>query len=183
VTSNTLHQRFSAIADLLRGTRGFTDDLTELLQRNEQNFIQLGAVSRPILDVLRSQGEQIPYIFHGLVQLAPRINAALGGGGPWLHILAQPVEDRGAYTAAADCPNYANEAKGPNCPGYVAPKASAGEQTSYTGRWADPAGTADEAAYINTLVGFGTGERSARTAGMSDLLYGPLLRGTQVTLS
>ena len=182
-TSDTLHQKFSEIADLLRGTRGFTDDLAALLQHNEQNLIQLGAVSRPVLDVLRAQGEQIPYIFHGLVQLAPRIDAALGGSGPWLHIKAQIAPDRGAYTAAADCPNYANEAKGPNCPGYVAPKASTGEKTSYTGKWVDPTGTADEASYINTMVGFTNGNTSPRTEGLSDLLYGPLLRGTQVSLS
>jgi virulence factor Mce-like protein len=183
-TSNTLAEKNQTLVDVLRGTRGFTDTLTRVLTRNENNFIRLASTSRPVLDTLRDDGQQIPYIFHGLTALTPRINGALGGGGPWLHITAQLVTDRGPYTLPRDCPRYPGAA-GPNCPGASssATVAQAGAQAGYDGNWVDPAGTRAEARQVAAIVAAADGGRAQDVGEFADLLFAPLLRGTQVSLS
>lgn len=166
----------------LKGTNGFATTATRVLANNEQGLVTLGKVSKPILTTVRDNGTFIPYIFQGLTQLTPRINDALGGQGPYLHIRAQVVKDRGPYVLPEDCPTYVDgEALGPNCPGYK--KGATNGAVTPTADMADPSGTRAEQDQIAGIVGAATHQPTGQVSGLADLLYGPALRGTEVSYS
>lgn len=115
-----------ALLTFLSNTVGVSGEIDKILQTNEANAIKLGDVAAPTLETLRTSGQELAYIFQGETALTPRINAALGGEGPYLHINLTLKADRGAYTLPADCPKYETgggstsaRALGPNCDGYV----------------------------------------------------------------
>ncbi len=179
VSDNVVREQ-GQLRSFLTKTRGFTDTAARVLQRNEGDLIRVGKVGRPVLETVRDNGQQLPYIFQGLTELTPRINDALGGQGPFLHINAQVVKDRGPYVRQQDCPNYANrDAVGPNCPDYK-PGSTNGATTV---DFADPAGSAAEQAQIASVVGPAVGMVPGDVPGLADVLFGPVLRGTQVSLS
>ena len=115
-----------ALLTFLSNTVGVSGEIGKVLQTNEANAIKLGDVAAPTLETLRTSGQQLAYIFQGDTALTPRINDALGGQGPFLHIDLSLKADRGAYTLPTDCPRYATgggstsaTAVGPNCDDYV----------------------------------------------------------------
>jgi phospholipid/cholesterol/gamma-HCH transport system substrate-binding protein len=192
----------SSISNTLVAKR---DPLARVLTTNESQLVRLADVSKPILQVVRDNGQSIPYIFSGITALAPRIDAALGGNGPFLHITAALAPIRRAYLPGVDCPTYGVD-KGPNCPGGGtngigaassveaangrkpgdpgAPGGAGSAATaSYGQDYVDARASRGEARQIAAIVGAANGQDPTGIEALSDVLFGPLLRGTEVTLS
>lgn len=178
--SDNLVREQGQLRSFLQATTGFASTTQRVLAANEDDLVRLGKVGRPVLETVRDNGQQLPYLFHGLTELTPRINAALGGEGPYLHIKAQFVKDRGAYTLPADCPTYPGAA-GPNCP--AAKRADPSNGAISPVSFLNPAGTSAEQAQIAAVVGPAAGLAPGDVPGLADVLYGPALRGSEVSLS
>ena len=135
VTSRTITAKQSSLLQFLRDTATFADTATGVLSDNQTRLIQLGQVSRPILDELASRSSNISQTIDGLAALAPALERVFGTGTNknWLHISLIPVNAKGAYTAPNDCPKYVNKEGsqfGPNCgTGSAAAGADAGSAT------------------------------------------------------
>jgi phospholipid/cholesterol/gamma-HCH transport system substrate-binding protein len=139
VTSQTITAKQDKLLQFLRDTATFSDTATQVLAENQTRLIQLGQVSRPILDELASRAPQISQTIDGLAELAPKLRAVFGTGTNenWLHISLIPVTPKGAYVAPNDCPKYVNKEGaryGPNCGvGSSAAAADAGSATVVPG--------------------------------------------------
>jgi len=181
VSTNVVREQ-DQLESFLRGTAGFAGTATRVLARNERDLVRVGSVGRPTLETLRDNGQQLPFIFQGLTALTPRVNDALGGQGPFLHITALFVRDRGPYTLPTDCPRYPGAA-GPNCPDYRKGAPNGAVQATGYDALVDPSGSAAEQERVAGLVGPASGLDPAAVPGLADVLFGPVLRGTEVTLS
>jgi phospholipid/cholesterol/gamma-HCH transport system substrate-binding protein len=120
VTSQTITSKQGQLLQFLRDTATFADTATGVLTDNQTRLIQLGQVSRPILDELASRSSNISQTIDGLAALAPKLEQVFGTGTNenWLHIQLIPVTPKGAYVAPNDCPKYVNKEGsqyGPNC--------------------------------------------------------------------
>jgi phospholipid/cholesterol/gamma-HCH transport system substrate-binding protein len=139
VTSQTITAKKNTLLQFLRDTATFSDTATGVLSDNETRLIQLGQVSRPILDELGSRSTYISQTIDGLAALAPKLEQVFGSGTNqnWLHISLIPVTPKGAYVAPNDCPKYVNKEGaqyGPNCgTGSAAAGADAGSATVVPG--------------------------------------------------
>jgi phospholipid/cholesterol/gamma-HCH transport system substrate-binding protein len=187
-TSQTLVAKKADLTALLKTGDSAVVTLTQTLNDNEADLIHVTTSSAPVLDTLRDYGQQLPSLLQALTDLTPKVNAALGGKqGPYLHINLSLVPDRGAYTiAGGDCPQYPDGAKGPNCPGGGS-AGSSSQNTAASGqqsalRSTQP-GTKAEAEQVDELVGAASGQQPSTIGAMGDILFAPLLRGTQVNLS
>ena len=211
VTSQTITAKQGELLQFLRDTATFADTATGVLTDNETRLIQLGQVSRPILDELASRSSNISQTIDGLAALAPKLEQVFGTGTNqnWLHIQLIPVTPKGAYVAPNDCPKYVNKEGsqyGPNCgTGSAAAGADAGSATVLPGlpasvqkdlqldgsagtAVASPAdsvvGSPVEQQLIASIVGAVTSAQAKtqlNESGVADMLLGPMMRGTTVS--
>jgi phospholipid/cholesterol/gamma-HCH transport system substrate-binding protein len=208
VTSLTITSKQNTLLQFLRDTATFADTATGVLSENETRLIQLGQVSRPILDELGSRSTYISQTIDGLAALAPKLEQVFGSGTNknWLHISLIPVTAKGAYVAPNDCPKYVNKEGaqyGPNCgTGSAAAGADAGSATviptlpaavtkdlqlvgsAPAASSADNVmGTPAEQQLISSIVGAVTNAQAKTRlteSGVVDMLLGPMLRGNTV---
>ncbi|MFC6007885.1 MCE family protein [Angustibacter luteus] len=205
VTSQTLVEKQSALAGFLAGTTGFANTATSVLNENEDRIIRLGRVSRPTLDLLKRYSPIYACFAQGLAGWVPRIDQAFGDSS--LHITLEVVPQRPAYQPGEEPAWIANRA--PDCKGlpgkagsqahpytgdyipdgtanvYRASSASAlpssfADGAAYTDPQSGDAGTAGEQAVTDALFAPAMGTSPDAMPDISNLLLGPLVRGTEV---
>ncbi len=204
VTSTTLVQKQASYAGFLAGTTGFARTATSVLNENGDRIIRVGRVSRPTLQLLQRYSPIYACFAQGLVGWLPRIDQAFGAGS--LHITLEVVPQRPAYTPGEEPAWLADRA--PDCKGLPAKTGS--QARPYTGDYipdgtrdvyrssnsAVPSALADGASFVDPQSGdAGTPAEQAVTDALfapvmgtsaeampdiSNLLLGPLVRGTQV---
>ncbi|WP_169745846.1 MCE family protein [Actinocatenispora sera] len=211
VTSSTVAEQREQLAAFWSDTTGLADTATPFLQRHEGRLIQLGQVSRPLLDVLAEYSPEYPCLTAGAVRLQRNIEGAFDTGR--LHITLEITKDSGKYVAGDEPANLADT--GPNCRGlpnpavpYPGGTVADGYQhgASHPGGvltgGGDPgtagtglggigggsgvdmgyAGTSAEQSVVNPLVAAATGRNVTDLGGIDDLLWGPLMRGSVVSV-
>jgi phospholipid/cholesterol/gamma-HCH transport system substrate-binding protein len=201
VTARTVADQREQLAGFLAGTTDLADNTRAFLNRHDERIIQVGQVSRPLLELLAAYSPEYPCLLRGVVALQPRVEDTFAGGR--FHITLEVTRDNGKYVAGKDDPVYGAQS-GPNCQGLPNPAAPASpgpvdDGYDYGAKRSpsvlplsapaaptplDPtmgyAGTAEERALVKPLVAAATGLVPDAVPDLAVLLWGPLLRGTVV---
>jgi phospholipid/cholesterol/gamma-HCH transport system substrate-binding protein len=186
VTMNTVTDQRTQLAQFLADTTELGDTATEFLQRNGDQIIRLGQVSAPVLNLLATYSPEYPCLLDGAAALEPADEKVFASGQ--MHITLEIVKDQGKYVAGRDNPAYAAH-DGPNCRGLPSPTVpfpATSIADGYGGTGTPVAmgiaGTAQEQDVVKPIVAEATGVRVDQVPDIAVLLWGPLLRGTEVSL-
>ncbi|HEX6872124.1 MAG TPA: MCE family protein [Micromonosporaceae bacterium] len=191
VTATTLREQRAQLAGFLNDTTQLAESTRGFLDRHGDRLIRLGQVSRPVLELLAAYAPEYPCLLRGVVALQPRADQVFASGR--MHITLEITQDNGKYVAGRDDPVYA-ASTGPNCrglphPGVPAPEVrvadgyGGGASASAAVAPMGSAGTAEERHLIKPLVAAATGVPVTEVPDLAVLLWGPLLRGTVVSLA
>lgn len=205
VTNRTIVAKQTSLAGFFAGTTRFSRTATTVLTENEDRIIRVGRVSRPTLSLLQQYSPIYACFAKGLTGWLPRINQAFGSQS--LHITLEIAPQRPAYKPGEEPAWLARS--GPDCRGLPAPYGSQanpypGERipdgtsqggssgagsalpssltngTAYLDPDAGVAGTPQEQAVTDALFAPMMGTTPDRMPDISNLLLGPVVRGTQV---
>jgi virulence factor Mce-like protein len=204
VTNRTIVEKQDALAGFLAGTTGFATTATAVLGENADRIIRVGRVNRPTLQVLERYSPIYACFAQGLVGWLPRIDQAFGAKS--LHITLEVVPQRPAYQPGEEPAWRAN--RPPDCKGlpgkagsqahpYSGDHIPDGTRDLYGGssgsgvpsafvdpRYVDPqsgaAGTPAEQAVTDALFAPLLGVSASQMPDISNLLLGPVVRGTVV---
>ncbi|GAA1367880.1 MCE family protein [Catellatospora chokoriensis] len=191
VTARTVVDQRAELSRFLADTTDLAGRGRDFLDRHDARIVQVGQVSRPVLELLAAYAPEYPCLLRGLVALQPRVEKVFSTGR--MHITLEVGRDNGKYTAGAR-PVYGAD-DGPQCRGLPDPKVPAAQHPIDDGYdyganrsplpFADmgPAGTAQEQALLKPLLGLAQGAGPEQVPDVAVLLWGPLLRGTVVNAS
>ncbi|MDO3705029.1 MCE family protein [Micromonospora sp. C28SCA-DRY-2] len=200
VTARTVTDQRTQLAAFLAEATDAADVAHGFLDRHGDQLIRLGAVSRPVLELLATYAPEYPCLMSGLVALQPRVEEVFAGGR--MRITLEVTRDGGKYERGRDEPVYGAD-DGPKCHGLPRPPSPAPEKPiddgyDYSGprppvtlpvglptpAAASPAmgqaATGPERALVKPLLGAVTGTPPAEVPDIAVLLWGPLLRGAVV---
>jgi virulence factor Mce-like protein len=116
VTSRTVVDQQQNL-QLLYGTlTTASDNLTNFLDANANNLIQVSSASLPTLDVLARYSPEYPCFLKQMANLVPVVDKAFGKGTnqPGLHAKLEITINRGPYQTGQDAPAY-DDNRGPRC--------------------------------------------------------------------
>jgi virulence factor Mce-like protein len=203
---NVVVAKQAELDQFFRGTRDFANTTRRVLSENENNFIALAANSRPILDVLATYSSEYPCLFRGLTDIQPRLEGTFATG-PYLYVHLETMKDNQSrtYVEPADNPqdprsdlyNYHNY--GPaSCAGLPYPsqpanyphpgvssatvRANANALTTPAFGDIGPIGSTNELGFVNVVAAPMLQLAPRDVPPVADLLLGPLLRGSAVSL-
>ncbi|MEV1289145.1 MCE family protein [Micromonospora sp. NPDC049679] len=205
VTARTVTDQRTQLAAFLAETTDAADVTRGFLNRHGDQIIQLGSVSRPVLQLLAAYAPEYPCLMRGLVTLQPRVEEVFAGGR--MRITLEVTKDGGKYERGRDEPVYGAK-NGPDCrhlpgPPVPAPELPINDGYDYGAARpavklpvgvvpAVPAGaplpamgyaaTNEEKALVKPLVGAVTGIPPVEVPDIAVLLWGPLLRGAVVNV-
>ena len=193
-----------ALTNFLTSTTTAAGELDDLLTNNETRLIRLAADSLPSLQVYQRYAPGFACLLKGLQQQSLEGEKVFGGLQPGLHITLEVVRDQGGYRPGEE-PVYGEDA-GPTCVG-LPPNApivpfpvnvevtdgycdeqerQPGVQNGCDGRGPDGgSGSARrdaERAAIGAIIGPLLGVAPHAVPDLALLLFGPLARGTEVSL-
>jgi phospholipid/cholesterol/gamma-HCH transport system substrate-binding protein len=209
VTARTVTDQRTQLATLFADSTDAADATRFFLERHGDQLIQVGDVSRPVLELLAAYAPEYPCLLRGVVALQPRVEQVFSTGR--MRITLEVTRDNGKFVPHQDEPAYGAK-NGPDCQGLPDPPApapsvpiddgydygasrpgpakqpvglgrSAGENRSVPGPASLPtadAGTAEERKLLEPLLGATMGMPPAEVPDIAVLLWGPLLRGAVV---
>ncbi|MFF3565434.1 MCE family protein [Streptomyces sp. NPDC002574] len=177
-TSRTLVERRDTFAALLTGTTAFARTGQDVLSDNADRIITLNRVSRPTLALLARYSPEFPCLLGGLAKGEPLAEQAFAGGE--MHITLEIVRPRPAYRPGEE-PRYADRS-GPDCRGLPDPRVPAPDLHLNDGTRASSA-SASEQDLIGALVAPVMGVPADQVPPVATLLFGPLARGTAVSVA
>ncbi|WP_055494594.1 MCE family protein [Streptomyces sp. TP-A0356] len=189
-TSRTLVEKKDRLAAALRTTTTVAGTAQDFLDENGDRLITLGRVSRPTLELFARYSPEYPCLLNGLVRQERASEEAFRGGE--MRITLEVVRPQGAYRSGEE-PRYA-ERSGPDCrgmphPQVPGPKPKLNDGTSAGGSGgALPGGvtvsaTTAEQRAVGSLVAPVMGVPVDQVPPVATLLFGPLARGTAVSVA
>ncbi|MET9967860.1 MCE family protein [Streptomyces sp. NPDC006356] len=187
-TSRTLVEEKDRLAAALKTTATVAGTAQDFLDANGDRLITLGQVSRPTLELFARYSPEYPCLLAGLVRQEKASEEAFRGGK--MHITLEVVQPQGAYEPGEE-PRY-GERSGPNCrdlphPPVPAPGAHLDDGSKSGGSSAGgPLGvsaTRAEQRAVGSLVAPVLGVPADEVPPVATLLFGPLARGTAVTVA
>ncbi|MGV9247542.1 MCE family protein [Streptomyces sp. NPDC003710] len=189
-TSRTLVEKRDRLAAALRTTATVADTGRDFLDENGDRLITLGRVSRPTLELFARYSPEYPCLLDGLVRQEKASEGAFRGGQ--MRISLEVVRPQGAYRPGEE-PRYA-ERSGPDCrglphPQVPGPKPKLNDGTSSGGSdgalpgGVDVSATRAEQRAVGSLVAPVMGVPADRVPPVATLLFGPLARGTAVSVA
>jgi virulence factor Mce-like protein len=211
VTSRTVATKQSTVAAFLAGTTGLARTATGVLTDDGDRIIRVGEVSRPTLEVLAKYAPEYPCLAQGLDRYRSRINDAFSGNALHITLEVVPQrsayvpgeepswqEHRGpscyglpdlGWDQSNPYPgnHFADGTHGAptSLPAGSAPRPTEDAASDDLSSLVDPtsgqAGTAAEQAVTDALLAPVLGLEPDQVPDISNLLVGPLARGTQVT--
>lgn len=205
-TGNTVVLKKQALQDFLVDLSGTAQTADDFLAKNEAGLIELGEVSRPTLEVLATYSPEYACLLEGMANWVPRFSEAFGGGEHFkgtaksLHITLEVVPQKRGYSRE-DRPAFLDD-RGPGCRSLPTPPYNqknpgpggsihdgVGEQPGPGSRTpsvfdvtSGDAGTAAEQALVDALVAPVMDEQPTDVPDIATLLFGPLARGTEVSV-
>jgi phospholipid/cholesterol/gamma-HCH transport system substrate-binding protein len=123
VTSKTVIEKSDDLDAFFGEVRGLADTSTRVLSDNEQNLIQVGKVSEPILRLLAVYSPEFPCLIEGAAKYAPRL-ARTFEGNQVKQYLEFGTAQYDAY-GPEDRPVYGEVGHGPWCDGLPNPEVPA----------------------------------------------------------
>jgi virulence factor Mce-like protein len=186
-TSRTLVEEKDRLAAALRSTTTVAGTAEEFLNVNGDRLITLGEVSRPTLDLFARYSPQYPCLLAGLVRQSEASQEAFRGGE--MRITLEVVRQRPGYEPGEE-PRY-GERSGPNCRGLPHPQVPAphtklndGTSGGHAGSGSPPvSATSAEQRAVGSLVAPVLGVPADEVPSVATLLFGPLARGTAVSVA
>lgn len=186
-TSRTLVEKKEALKSALTGSTTFANTAEGFLDDNADRLITLNRVSRPTLALLNRYSPEYPCLLDGLVKSEPLAEQMYRGGQ--MHITLEFALPRPPYNPGEE-PRYA-ERSGPDCRGLPnphkpAPPLKLKDGTSPSGSGGvGPAlsGTPAEQRVVNSLVAPVMGVPADEVPPVATLLFGPMARGTAVSVA
>ncbi|MEU4133585.1 MCE family protein [Streptomyces wuyuanensis] len=188
-TSRTVVEQQDRLAEALGSTTTVAGTAKEFFDENGDRLITLGRVSRPTLALFARYAPEYPCLLDGLVKQEAASEEAFRGGR--MRITLEFVRPRPAYRPGEE-PRYA-ERSGPDCRGMPNPRVPApdvrlDDGTSRTAPAGPPGGagvsaTAAEQRAVGSLVAPVLGMPADRVPPVATLLFGPMARGTAVSVA
>ncbi|WP_351222473.1 MCE family protein [Streptomyces sp. NPDC002133] len=190
-TSRTLVEKRDRLADLFTATAGVARTADAFLNENGERLITLGRVSRPTLALFARYAPEYPCLLEGLVRQETESEKAFRGGE--MRITLEVARPRPAYRPGEE-PRYA-ERSGPDCHGLPGPQVPAphtklDDGTSSASSSGSPvapvppvSGTAAEQRAVGSLVAPVMGVPADEVPAVATLLFGPMARGTAVSVA
>ncbi|MFF5482796.1 MCE family protein [Streptomyces sp. NPDC012935] len=187
-TSRTIVEQKDRLAAALRTTATVAGTAEDFLSVNGDRLITLGQVSRPTLELFARYSPEYPCLLAGLVRQERASEEAFRGGK--MHITLEVVRPQGAYEPGEE-PRY-GERSGPHCrdlphPPVPAPGAHLNDGSKAGG--SPPGGphgvsaTRAEQRAVGSLVAPVLGMPADEVPPVATLLFGPLARGTAVSVA
>ncbi|MFE2581126.1 MCE family protein [Streptomyces sp. NPDC059378] len=190
-TSRTIVEKRDRLAAALRATASVAGTANDFLSENGDRLITLGRVARPTLELFARYSPEYPCLFQGLVRQEKASEDAFRGGE--MRITLEVVRPQGAYRPGEE-PVY-GERSGPNCRGLPHPQVPGpkphlddGTSAGGSGGGALPGGvdvsaTRVEQRAVGSLVAPVMGVPADQVPPVATLLFGPLARGTAVSVA
>ncbi|QPP05392.1 MCE family protein [Streptomyces bathyalis] len=187
-TSRTVVHKKEALKSVLTGTTTFADTGERFLDDNADRLITLNEVSRPTLALLARYSPEYPCLLEGLAKSEPLAERMFAGGK--MHITLEFTLPRPAYRPGEE-PRYADRS-GPHCfglpdPPKPAPPLKLNDGTAGSGGSLPSgnavSGTPAEQHLVNSLVAPVMGVPADEVPGVATLLFGPMARGTAVSVA
>ncbi|MBB3076696.1 MCE family protein [Streptomyces violarus] len=187
-TSRTIVEEKDRLAAALKSTAGVAGTAEDFLDANGDRLITLGRVSRPTLELFARYSPQYPCLLAGLVRQEKASEEAFRGGK--MHITLEVVRAQGAYEPGEE-PRY-GERSGPNCrdlphPPVPAPGAHLNDGSkkvsSTSGGPHGVSATPAEQRAVGSLVAPVLGVPADDVPPVATLLFGPMARGTAVSVA
>ena len=207
VTSRTVLEKKAELSSFFEDVAGVSDTASRVLGANEDSLIRLGQLSRPALRLLDTYAPQYPCLLRGIDRYEGRLAEIFQGNKIKQYVEVASVQ-REAYDES-DKPVYGEVGRGPWCLGLPDPPVPIPPQPlrdgtdrddrqgdaltppppdGFSGAF-DPAsfdtasgfaGTPSEQAVVNALLAARTGRAADEFTPLATLLYGPVVRGTEV---
>ncbi|MEV6650814.1 MCE family protein [Streptomyces sp. NPDC051219] len=188
-TSRTLVEKQEQLAAALGSTATMAGTAKTFFDENGDRLITLGRVSRPTLALFARYAPEYPCLLDGLVKQTARSEEAFRGGE--MRITLEFVRPRSAYRPGEE-PRYA-ERSGPDCRGLPHPHVPAPDTklndgtSSRSSANALPGGshvsaTEAEQRAVGSLVAPVLGVPADEVPAVATLLFGPMARGTAVSV-
>ncbi|MEE1670355.1 MCE family protein [Streptomyces sp. WAC07094] len=189
-TSRTIVEKKDQLASALRATASMAGTANDFLSENGSRLITLGRVSRPTLELFARYSPEYPCLFKGLVRQEKASEDAFRGGE--MRITLEVVRPQGAYRLGEE-PVY-GERSGPNCRGLPHPQmpgpkphlddgTSAGDSGDALPGGVGVSATRAEQRAVDSLVAPVMGVAADQVPPVATLLFGPLARGTAVSVA
>ena len=205
VTGRTVLKKQQQLSTFFEDVAGVSDTASRVLGANENSLIRFGQVTRPILRVLDVYAPEYPCLLKGVARYEGRLGEIFSGGRVKQYIEVGAAQRR-AYDRR-DEPVYGEVGHGPWCLGLPNPPVPIGPEPLADGSDLDSrpgnsfapggdggeprfdpssdtssgfAGTEAEQAVVNALLAEKSGRPADEIPPVATLLYGPLVRGTDV---
>ena len=203
-TGNTFLEKEQKIESLFNDVAGFSSTSRDFLEANGDNIIRLGEVSVPQLQLYEKYAPQYPCLLQGMSRWIPQMNS--GWRGHALHINLETLPTQPTGYSPADDPEY-DAKNGPHCETLPNPPYSQanpgpqpapavvddGVEDGHGKHRAAPgglaldltsgyAGTAAERSVVDSIAAPVMGVSVDSVPDVATLLFGPLARGTEVSL-
>ncbi|CAM5738279.1 hypothetical protein STAFG_1079 [Streptomyces afghaniensis 772] len=187
-TSRTIVEEKDRLATALKSTATVAGTAEDFLDANGDRLITLGRVSRPTLELFARYSPQYPCLLAGLVRQEKASEEAFRGGK--MHITLEVVRPQGAYEPGEE-PRY-GERSGPNCRDLPHPPVPApGAHLDDGSKKASPSSggplgvsaTRAEQRAVGSLVAPALGVPADEVPPVATLLFGPMARGTAVSVA
>ena len=202
-TGNTLLEKEQKVQALFNDVAGFSSTSRDFLEANGDNIIRLGEVSVPSLQLLEKYSPEYPCLLQGMSDWIPQMNS--GWRGQKLHINLETIPRQPTGYSPADDPEYAAK-NGPHCetlpnppysqanPGPQPPMSAVDDGVeSGHGKFRPRAatgfdltsgysGTAAERSVVDAIAAPVMGVPVDGVPDVATLLFGPLARGTEVSV-
>ena len=207
VTSRTVLEKEAELSSFFEDVAGVSDTASRVLGANEAGLIRLGRLSRPALRLLDTYSPEYPCLLKGIDRYEDRLAEIFQGNKIKQYVEVASVQ-REAYDAS-DKPVYGEVGRGPWCLGLPHPPVPIPPQPLRDGTDKDDrqgdaltppppdafpgmfdpasfntasgfAGTASEQAVVNAVLATRTGRPADQFPPLATLLYGPVIRGTEV---
>jgi virulence factor Mce-like protein len=187
-TSRTIVDQKDRLAAALKSTATVAGTAEDFLDANGDRLITLGQVSRPTLELFARYSPQYPCLLAGLVRQEKASEEAFRGGK--MHITLEVVRAQGAYEPGEE-PRY-GERSGPNCRDLPHPPVPApGAHLNDGSKKASPtsggpggvSATRAEQRAVGSLVSPVLGVPADEVPPVATLLFGPMARGTAVSVA
>jgi phospholipid/cholesterol/gamma-HCH transport system substrate-binding protein len=202
-TGNTFVQKEAKVQALFDDVASFSSTSQDFLEQNGQNIIRLSQEGQAQLPLFAKYSPEYPCLLKGIVGSIPREAGAFRGY--MLHINLEVLPNQPTGYSAAEQPKY-DAHNGPNCDSLPNPpysQANPGPQPPVHrvndgvkgghGKFRPRAatgfdvtsgysGTASERSVINTVAAPAMGVPTDDVPDVASLLFGPLARGTKVSV-
>jgi phospholipid/cholesterol/gamma-HCH transport system substrate-binding protein len=170
VTMTTISDQRDELQRFLISTTDLAQGTDRVLTAYGDRIIQLGQVTRPVLELLAVYAPEYPCLLQGLITLQPTVEKVFASGR--MHITLEVTKDQGKYQKGRDEPVY-GASTGPNCRGLPnsvhvpAPGVEVNDGYDYGA----------DRKLIKGLLGVARNTRPDQVSDLEVLLWGPLMRG------